>query len=435
MFVGSVSTPLAACAAKWVKHHGFKRIVSVCSGGFKIERMIRSECPDVYIHANDVGLLSCIQGALYTGDDTGGITFKPEMGLLNQAKSRGLAALILNGVRNAYKGRWRPTESNLRFILERSNRDYDRMDESRKSLRLDRYTRLDMADLMFDHDCDAVIGAPAVGKGWFEGVAKSLEDCVEWDKPKYRLYDPNDGPALCRRLMDRGDNWWMALYYRRVEDLPMITMHEMPGYGTEDRNLYAYGQPHFKTIRTVWGGYAPQFIDRVDPETITAKSRVDIHTLSSRSAANIIAAYNRFFNFHLSGDVLIVMIDGRAAGLMVIDSSFLHSHVMTNDKGQPLLYLKIDFPFVNKRRLGKLIAILSTSTEMQRYYRAKTLNMYYGVVTQVFTDKPMSMKYRSSGFKIIRRKEGVLSLSADWSGKSMQALYEEWFRKHAHKDR
>ena len=424
-FVGAIPSPSANIAARWVKYHGFQSVQVICSGSFKIEAAIRELCPDIEVYANDVCLMSCILGDMYTGDDTGGIEFQDSMEMLNEAKSRGVAACILYNTLSWYRERFIVNEENLRKIVEVADRRYDDMIEKRDNLRLDAFHKRDLMDLAFDSDAEAVIGFTPYLKGGYEKMWALLEQNIEWTKPKYEMFDPSElREKLCKPL-SRSGRPWMIVSDQRFEDVPMIAFDRLAG----NKAVYLYGLPKFPTIS--YGPLSeqhPLFMDAIDPDAIRADSVIDIRSIDGFSARQIIMCYNK----HWKPDQVkglqgfVVTIDGQGAG-------FFGFHLMKS--GWEKLWLYLDLSFVNKRRLSKLIPMLALSSEVQRYIRYAYLRRYTGVVTAALTNKPRSMKYRGTGFKLTNRKPGNLSYTATFRKDTAQEIFSEWFRKHAHKDR
>ena len=70
------------------------------------------------------------------------------------------------------------------------------------------------------------------------------------------------------------------------------------------------------------------------------------------------------------------------------------------------------------------------TTEVREYLEKKEWIRTGGVATIVLTNAPYSMKYRGTGFEIRSRSPGQLHLTAEWSGLSIQNMFDQWRVKH-----
>jgi hypothetical protein len=65
-----------------------------------------------------------------------------------------------------------------------------------------------------------------------------------------------------------------------------------------------------------------------------------------------------------------------------------------------------------------------------RFAEIKLLLRFARVETTVFTDKPVSMKYRGI-FELKARKPGFLQYVSPVRRQGVQAIYREWFERYA----
>ena len=424
-FEGAAPNNTAHIVARWVKHHGFKSVQIICSGSFKLETAIRKLCPDVKIYANDVSIYSCMLGDMYMGDDTGGIQFKDSVGVLNEAKSRGVAACVLYSSLQTYRRRFTWDEKDLRNIVEVADSRYDDMAEKRDNLQLDAFYKRDLMDLAFDNDAEAVIGFPPYHKGGYERVWSILEEHVEWTKPKYTMFEASKGTrALCERLVEQGKPW-LVMTNQRLDDIPMVGFESR---GSLTKPVYTFGEPAFPIISPIpYLKRTPVFIDHVDPWELTEKSVIDVMPLNSETISSILASYNRYWNPGITTGMrpLIYTLDGKAVGITAWNASGAFM--------KDLAFLHLDFTFVNERRISKLIPMLALCDEVRTWIQYMYMRKFNGVITRVVTKNPVSIKYRGTGFKVRSRHPEHLWYKADWSQRRLQETYRLWFNKHARK--
>jgi hypothetical protein len=82
----------------------------------------------------------------------------------------------------------------------------------------------------------------------------------------------------------------------------------------------------------------------------------------------------------------------------------------------------------NQSRLSKLVIILLKSEEIRRLINKEFKHYYVGLKTSVFTDKPVSMKYRGP-FKKTASDKGKIVYEANYNKLSIDKNYKEWLRK------
>ena len=126
-------------------------------------------------------------------------------------------------------------------------------------------------------------------------------------------------------------------------------------------------------------------------------------------------------NYTTGGDIgLIFYADGRAFGF----ASF--SKRLSNETD---LFMQSDF-VINSHtpKLSKLLIMLSKSKEVRRQITRLTKHYYQGLRTTVYSDKPVSMKYRGV-YDLERRDKGKLMYRANFTDKSLNQIYESWIKK------
>lgn len=94
------------------------------------------------------------------------------------------------------------------------------------------------------------------------------------------------------------------------------------------------------------------------------------------------------------------------------------------------LFVQSDF-VVNSHtpKLSKLLIMLSKSREVRRHIARLTKHYYQGLRTTVYTDKPVSMKYRGV-YELERRDKGKIMYKADFVDETLNEIYKLWIKKH-----
>ncbi len=84
------------------------------------------------------------------------------------------------------------------------------------------------------------------------------------------------------------------------------------------------------------------------------------------------------------------------------------------------------------KKLSKLLIQLLTSKDVQLQLMKKYCHKYEGLQTTVYTEKPISMKYRGV-FNLERRDEGKLIYLSQFCTKTAAQIYKEWIKKNQKK--
>jgi hypothetical protein len=79
--------------------------------------------------------------------------------------------------------------------------------------------------------------------------------------------------------------------------------------------------------------------------------------------------------------------------------------------------------------LAKLLLLVTQTREAKTILQEKFLQGYQTLRTAVFTDKPVSMKYRGI-FQLKNRKEGFLLYETDLGTRSLEEMLPLWLKKY-----
>ena len=117
----------------------------------------------------------------------------------------------------------------------------------------------------------------------------------------------------------------------------------------------------------------------------------------------------------------LVYINGKAVGGF--------SYKITQDRSKFILLS--DFTFINKRKISKLIPMIARSREAVEFAElALKINMEgKDLLTYIFTNSPVSMKYRGV-YKLTNRKEGGLVYSTKCKERTIKEEFKIWLEKH-----
>jgi len=95
--------------------------------------------------------------------------------------------------------------------------------------------------------------------------------------------------------------------------------------------------------------------------------------------------------------------------------------------GNRFIFMNSDFVLPSATpRLSKLLLYLVRSDEVRRLVARQYLFAYPSIQTTVFTDKPISMKYRGIFQKTGKHANGKLTYTADFTMETLKERFEQW---------
>ncbi|MBU4356864.1 MAG: hypothetical protein KJ822_16230 [Proteobacteria bacterium] len=116
----------------------------------------------------------------------------------------------------------------------------------------------------------------------------------------------------------------------------------------------------------------------------------------------------------------IVAVDGKVCGFLI------YSLTMGRE-----IYLLADFAIdsCKYKRLAKLVLLTTQTREVQQAIEEKFLLELPKCTTMVFTDRPVSMKYRGL-YKLIRKDPGKLVYETEMGVLKLNEVIPLWLKKY-----
>jgi hypothetical protein len=427
-FIGSIN----AETRKWLGNNGpafdARQIYVGCSGAFTVEQIISRYAPKARIWGNDVSLYSSALGAYLAGQPFH-LTVQEEKyawlePYLIDVEARAATVMVLFEVLkyekadNLFKQRhWAHYLNNFEGFHQAT---VAKLRERQKEIRLEAYTTKDIFDLLNDTPKEAVIVAflPTYAGG-YERMFKRLEEIFEWDRPDYALIDEERKKRIITKMMERD---YLYLDDREWKGLPLVAVvrkaRMKPVYIYS--NLEALRRGVMKQQRHA--EFAP-FARLSDADDITPKSKLVLAPSSNR-------VVNYYRDVYLSKGVGIPA-DGEAPFVVAVDGKVFGFLIYSRMQGGGDVYLLADF-VVNSsryRRLAKLLLLVTQTKEVRRLLEEKFLLEFPKCRTMVFTDKPVSMKYRGL-YKLARRDPGKLVYETDMGILDLKEVISLWLKKY-----
>jgi hypothetical protein len=410
--------------------HAFdgRKVYVGCSGNFSVEQILSRYAPKARIWGNDVSLYSSVLGAYLGGQDFD-LSIKEESfqwleSFLTDVEAKAAAVMVLlealkyEKADNVFKARhWAHYLNNFEGFHQAT---VARLRERKKEVRLEAYTSKDIYELLDEMPQDAVsIAFLTTYAGGYERMFKRLEEIFDWDKPAYGLIDSERKAAILEKMKTRD---YLYLDDRVVEGLPMVAVvrkaRMKPVYVYSNMEALRRG-----VLRQQRHAEFVPFTRLSDDDAITPESQLTLIPTSNR-------VVNYYRDVYLSKGVGIPA-DGEVPLVAAVDGKVFGFLIYSRMQGGGDVYLLADF-VVNSgryRRLAKLLVLVTQTREVRKLLEEKFLLEISKCRTMVFTDKPVSMKYRGL-YKLARRDPGKLVYETGMGILDLKEVIPLWLKKY-----
>ena len=425
MFVGAVPRQAVEQITRTVPFMEWREVFVGCSGSFRFDRAVKDVHPTVRVHSNDVSLLSCSLGALATGAEFP-IGFKGRLAFIENA---------LAG--EPFAARVAAVEVALEMAKYKGTNDYARAHFAHYQERFADFltpvrTRLDSLlthlQIASFHPGDfreqarraaeaggGVAAFPPTYKNGYERLYRFVDDCTDWARPSYDIWDPANLENWLDDLDVLGVRYCVLTDHLLERHQP-VTVYR----GETNKPVFTFADHAASSVRRSTHGSEPFRYRALDPVLLTPTSEVEIITASSAQMNFLKDIYLAKGIAHTSGIAnFLVLIDGHLTG------GFIYARAKF---GGDVIYLLSDFALAPKSRVSKLIAMLATSAAVIDRMEVKLVQRIESVVTTAFTDRPVSMKYRGI-FEIIGRSPGMINYASKVRRTTPAGVYAEWFQR------
>jgi hypothetical protein len=426
-FIGSIN----AETRKWLGNNGpafdGREVWVGCSGAFTVEQILSRYAPKARIRGNDVSLYSSALGAYLAGQP-----FRLEVReekfawlepYLIDVEAKAAAVMVLFEVLkyekadNLFKRRhWAHYLNNFQGFHQAT---VARLRERKQEVRLEAYTTRDIYDLLEEVPEDAVIIAflPTYAGG-YERMFKRLEEIFEWDHPDYVLIDEDRKKRIIAKMLERD---YLYLDDREWQGLPLVAAvrkaRMKPVYVYS--NMAALRRGVLKQQRHA--EFVP-FARLSEGDVIRTDSQLTLTPTTNR-------VVNYYRDVYLSKGVGVPA-DGEVPLVAAVDGKVFGFLIYSRMQGGGDVYLLADFVVNSERfrRLAKLLLLATQTREVRRLLEEKFLLEIPKCRTMVFTDKPVSMKYRGL-YKLARRDPGKLVYETDMGLMDLKEVIPLWLKK------
>lgn len=264
--------------------------------------------------------------------------------------------------------------------------------------------------------------------GGYEKMYNRVEEVFEYEKADYRMFNTDDAEGIYKELLETSQ---IIIYsdnlFKDIEHF-MVSRILMPD-GKRDIYIYSSVKSFKRTI--LIDSHTPKVLKKtypILPKDFKFTENTEIRVLESK--LDMVNHYKHLYmsarvDYSEGGDFgLLMFADGMVFGFASF-SKFLG----TRDKRD--IFLQSDFCVPHEKRLSKLVASLLLSEEVRDICIKKFAYAYNGIQTSVYTEKPVSMKYRGV-FKLLDRnvKEKKLTYKGSFKGERNNQIYLKWLKKN-----
>lgn len=439
MFHGSIPADLRSIVREHGRHDWADRHVWVgCSGAFTIERVLHGHVKG--LHSNDVQGYSSAVG-MYLAQREVPFTLKDEHRdqlawlepYLTTPVDR-LASIML-GTRFL---QWVGKEG---LYYERMLRAHqDQWDDvhgktvakiKHEGLAVDTYHPMDVREWLRDvvPAGDVVAMFPPFFAGDYESQFAMIDQFFDWPEPTYPELDEDGKDELVALVQDR-PNWLIGLHIPRDE----LRDNLRGKVQTSNRGVPIYVYASGETRRIVRPRQTVERIPmpKIKPtDVISPDDGMKIHPLTGGQFSML---RSQFMAKSIKpGSPLLacgVSVGGRIIGAF----AFLPPKFDPDE-----VYLMSDFPvsWSQYKHLAKLVIIAAMSQESKQLVQRPLTHIVTKLATTAFTNKPVSMKYRSVGsLKLVSRKDaedGLHKFQLQYAGRigewTLQEGLEMWLER------
>lgn len=436
MFLGTIEPVVRNFLAAHAEIFRGKVVAVGCSGNFTSERVLwEATGGNVRLFSNDVSLYSCLIGAHLAGEPFDLAVVEDEYRWLERAFAPGgwrrIASFLVfyrmlefERRNNAYRVRmWNhhfkefdnlvaATEERLNSVL----------------LEIEGFFAGDVFDFFQEmerrHGEDVIYTSyMPFFKGGYERLYRRVGEIFQWRAPVYPLLDDDRRVEVA--------NWGADRKHITLLNFP-LPGQEPAMFGHTQRNVHVFMYSNVLEKTALYRRAHPDAgvrFELMGDENwpVLAGGQVKVIPISPVHIQPYKAYYlARNIDFSMGIYGFGISLAGKVIG-------FLEFSFAQNGNASDW-YLFSDFAVgqLFHKRQSKLIALLALCEDVRRKLEISSLRRRPHVTTTVWTNKPVSMKYRGV-FELVKRDQerGMLNYRQEWTGLTAQQTYELWMTKYA----
>tara|TARA_R110002020_G_scaffold240290_3_gene453049 strand:+ start:6439 stop:7806 length:1368 start_codon:yes stop_codon:yes gene_type:complete len=413
MFFGTTPAIISQFLYNEIKQHNPKRVIVPFAGNFVIEQIAGLVSKDIKVLSTDISIYSRAIG-YGLGNVESEIEIKEEMlntfEILRNKKTpleKAACVIFLTEAAKNYKKKekiryyemlHKDALANQQMYYEKI---YAKLTKFKEGLPKDfKFYGTDACELM-DNDLqenDLIFYDPPVLLGDYEKMFTPLEEQLIYKEPSYTEMNAEVKDKQLKDLSKKH-----IVYYRRndVGNTPE-GYTEVLRYRYKNRGYYTVYTN--KPDKTFVGTFKPlkeeiknyPIINKNDE--ITRKSKIEIMPVSGKIANHYRLMWVKKAEMTDSGYSYLILCDKKIIGLATLESGVKFSSDYIPIFSDPAA------PTSKYKRLSRLILWIICTKEFLNKFNDVTMWEHLGFTTRVFTNAPVSMKYRGK-FELAKREE------------------------------
>lgn len=268
------------------------------------------------------------------------------------------------------------------------------------------------------------IAFPPTYKGGYEKMFKAIEDIFEYAHAEYNIFDPETAGELYLSLLKDDKNiifsdreYEEILEFKTAEIKLGQSKHPIYLYSSADKEHRSYYIERERKANK--SKYTTLPIDYVFSE----KTKISVKMVPKEDVNYFKGFYmSNKVNYTDGGDMAFIFFaDGMAFGF----TAFSH-YSSTLDTAFGIADFVVNS---HTKKLSKLLIMLELSHDV-RMLLARNVGDYYDYIkTPVYTDKPVSMKYRGV-FKLTKKEKGKLTYIGEFTNETINEIYQKWLKRY-----
>lgn len=446
MFFGTTPQIISQFLSTEIESQNPQKVIVPFAGNFVIEQVVGIVNKNIEVHSTDISLYSRLIGFGLTGTPSPNIKLKPEILQefprfkdLDDPVDKAVAGIFFAEVGQILKKRKIRYYDGLYKEAVALQDDYFETIKKKVLLVKEKIGKLvfygtDGCNLVKEaQKGDLVFYDPPVLIGDYEKMFAPLEACFEFDEVPYTVMTEEVKQEHLKYFVD---NQIDAMY--RVN-----TLIDAPD-GYEEVFRYQYKYHGFYSVFSNRKS-TKRFVGRFNPlkedpkqypvisleDEITEKSEIQMVPVSGAIGNHYRLMWVKKAEMSDSGNTYLFLIDGKIVGLLVaVDGLKFGTDlcVIFSDQAAPTSRYK---------RLSKLILNLICTKEFLTFFNDKSMWEHEGFTTRVFTNNPISMKYRGlfELNKRVEQKEGNYKYSLIYQNrKNIFETYRDGLKAWLKKD-
>jgi len=431
MFVGSITHEAQYILKKILQNVSREQPIYVgCSGNYTIERLLSSE---FQVHSNDVSLYSLLIADILLGKETPIKVKNQELQDIyytweNTKYKNFIFILFLLKISEYHKKLNLYQEQMWIQYIENNVEYYKKNIVNIESHNIFNFKILDfyygdVVDYMRSKNGKGIgVIFPPTYKGGYEKIYKFIDESVEYPKATYEIFDPKKQAETYKSWLENDTN--IIYTDKEIDDLKYYLKAKIIYPNKHDIFLYSsVNEDNSKYYIIKKNKFKSQNRLLLESDYIfTKETKIGIEQV----APDMVNYYKDFFmslkvNYSLGGD----------NGLLFLANDKIFGFASFSKRLSNLEYcfLHADFTiYSTQKHLSKLVLYILKSNEVRDILCDWYETYYKGIKTSVYTDKPVSMKYRGA-FNLLKREKGKLIYIAEFTGLDIKQMYNLWLDK------